>query len=132
MKTYHIKRIEKLILAELDRGNFCVHNALSNAVRYFAIFDKLEHTRHSELMRKLYCTPPRMRRSILNLSLEEHLSDRTLYRYREKYLNCLIAFLRLEAERNAAAVSTLRALNEARTISLDKEEAGEYNSFEIR
>ncbi len=76
-------------LLEKDEKYLSVKVAFEQTQEYFKIYDCMESTCHCSVMREIYLKP---KNSIINLSLRTHLSEKTLYRYRKKYISYFCYF----------------------------------------
>ncbi|MBQ8428035.1 MAG: hypothetical protein IJX18_02140 [Clostridia bacterium] len=72
--------------------------AWARLVDFSSTIDELEKTSHTRLLHYLYCRPATQRESMLHIALKHALSERTLYRYRKKYIDCFFLFYQKELE----------------------------------
>lgn len=97
MKHYQkVKPTERLILKALvaKDDNPEIAEALSRALDFFDSYDKVEHTAHAEVMRKIYLNNNcyKYSDSTHGLPRKTGVPSRTLCRYRKKYLSYLYMF----------------------------------------
>ena len=78
-------------LLNSQKSNICaVWQALLD---YYKLKDRLENTRHSDVIAAVYSKHQPTALKHVALSVDLHVSERTLYRYRTEYLNCLAHLL---------------------------------------
>lgn len=77
--------------------NFRLHNAQSQPLRERKLLLRiLEQTSHCKNIQSIYQNAKTQQKGIVALSLSLHINERTLIRYRKKYLNCLGIFYMAE------------------------------------
>lgn len=97
MKHYQkVKPTEKLIVKALGAkdDNAEIAEAFKRTLEFFDSYDKVEHTAHAEVMRKIYlhnCCY-KYTDSTHGLPRKTGVPSRTLCRYRKKYLTYLYMF----------------------------------------
>ena len=90
---------ERAIIDALSRQDRHTELAFERMLEYFIVYDRLEHTNHHLIIVEIY---RHRRQSIVALSLKNFISDRTLIRYRKKYLECFSLFYQKQSVEEAA------------------------------
>lgn len=77
-------------------NNPVLMRAYEKMLDFFSVYDILEQTSHCKNIQSIYQNAKTQQKGIVALSLSLHINERTLIRYRTKYLNCLGIFYMAE------------------------------------
>lgn len=97
MGSYSLCRMEKMIMQELDQRNPIFLKAVEKAVNFFAVYDVIERTHHAEMIRCFFGMGKNRRKTIEVIAIEEYCTSRTLYRYKKKYIDCIMLFVNADS-----------------------------------
>lgn len=106
LKKHEIRNTEHMILKALASDadkNSAVLYAFEKTKEFFAVYDIIENTNHADIIQAIYSPAKNRGNTLLHLSARLHISDRTLYRYRRKYMNCFIHYLNGDQGNSKAA-----------------------------
>lgn len=90
MSDFDYKPAIKNILLRLSSGDAIYIEAYDRSVEFFKMLDKLENTSHAENVVRIFGANVGTGISISDIALKNFLSERTLYRYAHKYVNCIM------------------------------------------
>lgn len=90
--------------------NPAIKRAYEKTLEYFSVYDIIEHTNHCHILRKIYNDGKYRQKSVVALSLSLHTSERTLTRYRKKYLHCISVYFISELMGKEVAATDFRQL----------------------
>ena len=77
--------IRELLLYEKE---YAAIRAFEKMRDYFVTNDYLEGYHHCEIIEYIYLTKHYQEETLCRIALENHVGERTLYRYRKKYIIC--------------------------------------------
>lgn len=97
-------RIRALLKCHTDERS-PVYRAWNRFLDYFRTYDLLEGTRHVDLIRYIYLKRAQKQETMFCIAWKNALSERTLYRYRQKYVKCFHEYYHQELQ--SATVSVL-------------------------
>ena len=97
-----ITHFELRIIDALAHKDQATERAFEKMLEYFSIYDQLEQTSHHLIIVEIYRN---RRQSLISLSLKSFISDRTLIRYRKKYLECFSLFYNKQRASEEAAIA---------------------------
>lgn len=92
MKTHKSTKIlayERQIVALIGSSEIFAKAVWRDLLDYYETKDCLENTRHREIIDAVYNRRQPTALKHIALSVDLNLSERTLYRYRKEYLQCL-------------------------------------------
>ena len=90
-----IGKTEVKIVTRMD-NNPVLMQKYEKMLDFFSVYDILEQTSHCKNIQSIYQNAKTQQKGIVALSLSLHINERTLIRYRKKYLNCLGIFYMAE------------------------------------
>lgn len=90
-----IGKTEVKIVTRMD-NNPVLMRTYEKMLDFFSVYDILEQTSHCKNIQSIYQNAKTQQKGIVALSLSLHINERTLIRYRKKYLNCLGIFYMAE------------------------------------
>ncbi len=99
MGSYSYSRTAKMIVRQIDERDPIYIAAYRKAVEFFAVYDAIEQTNHTEIIKSIFGEGPNRRKTIDGVAIERYCTSRTLYRYEQKYVDCIMLYVRTEAER---------------------------------
>ena len=86
--------IRQLLQEEEDPSP--ARRAMQKLTEFFSTIDELEFSNHARVIHDLYSRPATANESILYVSLKHAVSERTLYRYRHRYIRCFLMYYQKE------------------------------------
>lgn len=81
------ERIREMIILYEDEDT-PARRAWKKMLEYFALNDRLEATNHIELIEYIYNPRRYVRQTLFCVAWNNYIGERTLYRYRKKYIKC--------------------------------------------
>lgn len=104
-----IGKTEVKIVTLMD-NNPVLMRAYEKMLDFFSVYDILEQTSHYKNIQSIYQNAKTQQKGIVALSLSLHINERTLIRYRKKYLNCIGIFYMAELNGKEIAAADISKL----------------------
>lgn len=98
MGSYSYSRTAKMIVQQMDLRNPIYITAYQKAVEFFAVYDVIEQTNHAEIIKSIFGEGANRRKTIDGVAMERYCTSRTLYRYEQKYVDCIMLYVRIETK----------------------------------
>lgn len=108
----NMKKKEDTIKSVLLKETDCpyVSDAFEKMLKFFEISDKLDNTNHTDIIKSIYFTQSNAEKNLIGYTFLNNVSERTLFRYRNKYLKCFLIYYE-EALKNDAETDKFSLLS---------------------
>jgi len=96
-KRRTIKQKEALIRRLLQESDDSpAQRAWNRLTDFYATIDELESSNHCTILRYLYRRTSSAKETVVCIALKHNISESTLYRCRQKYINCFFMYYQKE------------------------------------
>lgn len=104
-----------MLLKESEKQDCAVVRAWKRLMDYFSTKDYLEGSVHIQIIHYIYLNNRHMKETFFSVAWKNYVGERTLYRYRKKYIEC---FKKYYMEEQGTFHAEKAVLTENKTIKI--------------